>query len=78
MVTKCGPELKSTPDDREGGEGGGSEKNKEGAAVTLAVQQGNIGAGSSKEVGGSSSGQGQRQHHSLMDFYTDSRSRHYL
>ena len=68
LVTKCGPELKSTPDDREGGQGGGSGKNKEGAAiVTLAVQQGNIAAGSSKEAGGSSSGQGQRQHHSLMD-----------
>ena len=68
LVTKCGPELKSSPDDREGGQGGGSGKNKEGAAVTtLAVQQGNLAAGSSKEAGGSSSGQGQRQHHILMD-----------
>ena len=67
LVTKCGPELKSTPDDREGGAGGGAGKNKEGAAVTLVVQQGNIAAGSSKEAGGSSSGQGQRQHQSLMD-----------
>ena len=68
LVTKCGPELKSTPDDREGGQGGGSGKNKEGAAVTtLAVQQGSLAAGSSREAGGSSSGQGQRQHHILMD-----------
>ena len=67
LVTKCGPELKSNPDDREGGEGGGSGKNKEAVAATiLAVQQGSIAAGSSKEAGGSS-GQGQRQHHSLMD-----------
>ena len=62
LVTKCGPELKSTPDDKEGGQGGGSGKNKEVAAVTLAVQQGNTEAGSSKEADGSSSGQGQRQH----------------
>ena len=67
LVTKCGPELKSTPDDREGGEEGGSGKNKEGAAVTLAVQHGNITVGYSKEAGGSSSGQGQRKHHILMD-----------
>ena len=68
LVTKCGPELKSTPDDREGGQGGGSGKNKEGAAVTtLAVQQGSLAAGSSSGAGGSSSGQGQRQHHILMD-----------
>ena len=67
LVTKCGPELKSTLDDKEGGEGGGSGRNKEGAAVTLAVQQGNIAAGSSKEAGGSSSGQGQRQQQIPMD-----------
>ena len=68
LVTKCGPKLKSTPDDREGGQGGGSRKNKEVVAVTtLAVQQGNLAAGSSKEAGGSSSGQGQRQHNILMD-----------
>ena len=36
LVTKCGPELKSYPDDREGGGGG---KNKESAAVqTITVQ----------------------------------------
>ena len=68
LVTKCGPELKSTPDDREGGEGGGSGKNKESAAVTtLAVQQGSLAVGSSSGAGGSSSGQGQRQQHLLMD-----------
>ena len=68
LVTKCGPELKSTPDDREGGEGGGSGKNKESAAVTtLVVQQGSLAAGSSSGAGGSSSGQGQRQQHLLMD-----------
>ena len=40
LVTKCGPELKSTPDDREGGEGGGSGKDKAVAtATTAAVQQ---------------------------------------
>ena len=66
LVTKCGPELKPNPDDREGGEGGGSGKNKEGAAVTLVVQQRNTAAGFSGEASGSS-GQGQRQHHSLMD-----------
>ena len=68
LVTKCGPELKSIPDDREGGEGGGAGKNKESAAVkTITVQQGNIAAGSSSGAGGSSSGQGQRQQHLLMD-----------
>ena len=68
LVTKCGPELKENPDDREGGEGGGSGKNKEVAAIkTLAVQQGSLAAGSSKEAGGSSTGQGQRQQQILMD-----------
>ena len=69
LVTKCGPEIKSTPDDREGGEGGGSGKNKQSAAVTttLAVQQGTLVTGSSSGSGGSSSCQGQRQHHILMD-----------
>ena len=64
LVTKCGPELKSNPDDREGGEGGegGSGKDKAVAtATTAAVQQGTLAAGSSKEEGGSSPGQGQRQ-----------------
>ena len=64
LVTKCGPGLKLNPDD---GEGGGSGKNKEAAAVkTLVVQQGSSAAGFSSEAAGSS-GQGQRQHHSLMD-----------
>ena len=68
LVTKCGPELKANPDDREGGEGGGSGKNKEVAAIkTLVVQQGSLAAGSSKEAGGSSTGQGQRQQQILMD-----------
>ena len=30
LVTKCGPELRSFPDDREGGERGGSGKDKAG------------------------------------------------
>ena len=68
LVTECGPELKSTPDDREGGQGGGFGKNKEGVAVTtLVVQQGSLTTGSSSGAVGSSSGQGQRQHHILMD-----------
>ena len=70
LVTKCGPELKSNPDDREGGEGGegGSGKDKAVAtATTAAVQQGSRAAGSSKEAGGSSTGQGQRQQQILMD-----------
>ena len=67
LVTKFGPELKSTPDDREGG-GSGSGKDKAVAtATTAAVQQGSLAAGSSKEAGGSSSGQGQRQQQILMD-----------
>ena len=69
LVTKCGPELKSFPDDREGG-GSGSGSGKDKAVVTAttaAVQQGTIAAGSSKEAGGSSSGQGQRQQQILMD-----------
>ena len=67
LVTKCGPEIKSFSDDREGEGGGGSGKDK--AVVTestAAVQQVTV-AGSSKEAGGSSSGQGQRQHQILMD-----------
>ena len=67
LVTKCGPELKLFPDDREGG-GSGSGKDKAVVtATTAAVQQGTIAAGSSKEAGGSSSGQGQRQQQILMD-----------
>ena len=68
LVTKCGPELKTNADDREGGEGGGEAgKNKETAAVkTTTVQQRYIAAGSSSKAGDSSSGQGQRQH-LLMD-----------
>ena len=67
LVTKCGPELKSFPDDKEGG-GSGSGKDKAVViATTAAVQQGTIAAGSSKEAGGSFSGQGQRQQQILMD-----------
>ena len=68
LVTKCGPELKSFSEDREGGGAGGSGKGK--AVVTestAAVQLAGTAAGSSKEAGGSSSGQGQRQHQILMD-----------
>ena len=68
LVTKCGPELKTFKDDREGGGAGGSGKDK--AVVTestAAVQLAGTAAGSSKEAGGSSSGQGQRQHQILMD-----------
>ena len=68
LVTKCGPELKSFSEDREGGGAGGSGKDK--AVVTestaAAVQQITV-AGSSKEAGGSSSGQGQGQKQILMD-----------
>ena len=68
LVTKCGPELKSFHDDREGGEGGGYGKDKVVAtATTAAVQQGKLAVGSSKEACGSSSGQGQRQQQILMD-----------
>ena len=68
LVTKCGPELKSNPDDREGGEGGGEAgKTKETVAVrSTTVQQRYLAAGSSSQACDSSSGQGQRQH-LLMD-----------
>ena len=67
LVTKCGPELKSFSDDREGGGGGGSGKGKAVVTESTAVVQQVTAAGSSKEAGGSSSGQGQRQHQILMD-----------
>ena len=79
LVTKCGPEIKSTPDDREGGEEGGSGKNKQNAAVTtLAVQQGNLAAGSSSGAGGSSSGQDKRQQmDSTLMLYPDTISKRF-
>ena len=68
LVTKCGPELKSFSDDREGGGGDGSGKGKAVATEpTAAVQQASTSAGSSMEACGSSSGQGQRQNQILMD-----------
>ena len=68
LVTKCGPELKPNPDDKEGGEGGGDQgKSKEPAAVkSVNVQQRYIAAGSSSKAADSSSGQGHSQH-LLMD-----------
>ena len=67
LVTKCRPELKSFPDDREGGGSGFGKDKAVVTATTAAVQQGTLVAGSSKEAGGSSSGQGQRQQQILMD-----------
>ena len=59
LVTKCGPKLKSFAEDREGGGAGGSGKGKA-VESTATVQLAGRVAGSSKEAGGSSSGQGQR------------------
>ena len=67
LVTKCGPELKSFKDDREGGGAGGSGKDKAVVTESTATVQQITAAGSSKEAGGSSSGQGQRQSQILMD-----------
>ena len=67
LVTKCGPELKSFKDDREGGGAGGSRKDKAVVTESTAAVQQITAAGSSKEAGGSSSGQGQRQKQILMD-----------
>ena len=67
LVTKCGPELKSFKDDREGGRGGGSGIDKAVVTESTAAVQLVTAAGSSKEAGGSSSGQGQRQHQILRD-----------
>ena len=69
LVTKCGPELQAFSEDREGGGAGGSGSGKGKAVVasTAAVQLAGTVAGSSKEAGGSSSGQGQRQNQILMD-----------
>ena len=67
LVTKCGPELKSFKDDREGGGAGGSGKDKAVVTESTAAVQQITAAGSSKEAGGSSSGQGQRQKQILMD-----------
>ena len=69
LVTKYGPELQAFSEDREGGGAGGSGSGKGKAVVTstAAVQLAGTVAGSSKEAGGSSSGQGQRQQQILMD-----------
>ena len=67
LETKCGPELQAFTEDREGGGTGGSGKGKAVVTSIAAVQLAGIVAGSSKEAGGSSSGQGQRQNQILMD-----------
>ena len=64
LETKCGPELQSFSEDKEGGGTGGSGKGKA-VETTATVHLDGTVAGSSKEVGGSS-GQ-QRQHQVLMD-----------
>ena len=64
LETKCGPELQSFSEDKEGGGTGGSGKGKA-VETTATVHLAGTVAGSSKEVGGSS-GQ-QRQHQILMD-----------
>ena len=66
LETKCGPELQSFSEDREGGGKGGSGKGKA-VETTATVQLAGTVAGSSQEAGGSSSGQGQRQQQILMD-----------
>ena len=68
LGTKCGPELQSFSEDKEGGGTGGSGKGK--AVVTTETAKtvhlaGTVAGSSSKEVGGSS-GQ-QRQQQTLMD-----------
>ena len=68
LGTKCGPELQSFSEDKEGGGTGGSGKGK--AVVTTETAEtvhlaGTVAGSSSKEVGGSS-GQ-QRQQQILMD-----------
>ena len=64
LGTKCGPELQSFSEDKEGGGTGGSGKGK--TVVTETVHlAGTVAGSSSKEVGGSS-GQ-QRQKQILMD-----------
>ena len=67
VVTKCGPELQSFSEDREGGGTGGSGKGKAVVTSTAVVQTTGTVARSSQEAGGSSSGQGQRQQQILMD-----------
>ena len=52
FVTKCGPELKSFKDDREGGGEGGSGKDKAVVTESTAVVQQVTAARSSKEAGG--------------------------
>ena len=57
LETKCGPELQSFSEDREGGGTGGSGKGKV-VEITATVHLAGTVAGSSKEVGGSSGQQG--------------------
>ena len=66
LETKCGPELQSFSEDKEGGGSGRSGKEKAVETTATVHLAGTVAAtGSSKEVGGSS-GQ-QRQHQVLMD-----------
>ena len=65
LETKCGPELKSFSEDREGG-GSGRSSGKEKVVETATVHLAGTVAGSS-QAGGSSSGQGQSSKQILMD-----------
>ena len=65
LGTKCGPELQSFSEDREGGGTGGSGKGKAVETTETVHLDGTVAGSSSKEVGGSS-GQ-QRQQQILMD-----------
>ena len=78
LVTKCGPELKSFKDDREGGGAGGSGKDKAVVTESTAAVQQITAAGSSKEAGGSSSGQGQSSKANPDGLHFDAGSRHHL
>ena len=65
LGTKCGPELQSFSEDKEGGGTGGSGKGKAVVTTETVHLAGTVAGSSSKEVGGSS-GQ-QRQQQILMD-----------
>ena len=65
LRTKCGPELQSFSEDKEGGGAGGSGKGKAVATTATVHLAGTVAGSSSKEVGGSS-GQ-HRQQQILMD-----------